>query len=77
MITAGSSDLTHVSVIARIDKSFSVIRLCSNGALLTTDLVFSIPKVRLGDDDGLGLTSTPPIIRSSSMLRFNRVRQRK
>ena len=75
MITGGSSDLTHVSVIARIDKLLSVITLWSNGALLTTDLVFSIPKVRLSDDDGPGLTSTPPIIRSSSMLRFDRVRQ--
>ena len=39
MITGGSSDLIHVSVIARIDKSLSVIRLWGNGALLTTDLI--------------------------------------
>ena len=51
-----------------------MIRLWSSGALLTTDLMFSIPKVRLFDGDGPGLTSTPPIIRSNSMLRFNRIR---
>ena len=64
----GSSVLTHVSVSARKDKSLSVIRQWSSGALLTTDLVFNRPKLRLIDDDGPGLTSTPPVIRSSRML---------
>ena len=31
-----------------------MIRLWSSGALLTTDLMFSMPKVRLVDDDGPG-----------------------
>ena len=45
----GSSDLTHVSVRARRDRSLSAIRPWSSGALLTTDLVFSEPNVRLTD----------------------------
>ena len=61
---------------ARKDRSLSAIRLWSNGALLTTDLVFSIPNVRLTDDDGPGLTSTPPITRSSRMQTLSRVRRR-
>ena len=48
-----------------------MIRLWRSGALLTTDLMFSIPKVRLVDGDGPGLTSTPPIIRSNSMHRLH------
>ena len=76
LITGGSSDLTHVSVSARRDRSLSAIRLWRSGALLTTDLVFNEPNVRLTDDDGPGLTSTPPIIRSSRMQRLNRVRRR-
>ena len=59
--------MTHVSVRARRDRSLSAIRPWSSGALLTTDLVFSEPNVRLTDDDGPGLTSTPPMIRSSRM----------
>ena len=71
----GSSVLTQVSVSARKDKSLSVIRQWSSGALLTTDLVFGRPKSRLSDDDGPGLTSTPPMIRSSRMLWLSRVRR--
>ena len=64
MITGGSSDLTNLMVSARRDRSLSAIRPWSSGAI---DLVFSKPNVRLTDDDGPGLTLTPPMIRSSRM----------
>ena len=76
LITGGSSVLIHVSVNAKRERSWSAIRLWSSGALLTADLVFSIPNVRFTDDDGPGLTSTPPMMRSNRMQRLNRVRRR-
>ena len=72
----GSSNLSHVLVSARRDRSLSAIRPWSNGVLLTTDLVFSEPNVRLTDDDGSGLISTPPMIWSSRMQRLKRFRRR-